>query len=88
MEFLGLGLENNIPDRTTFWLFKQELLKQELITELFKKLESYLQKSGYEAKGGQIVDATIGIKRVSLNIGLKNLTYNFQRLVFWSVKKA
>jgi hypothetical protein len=22
MEFLGLRLENNIPDRTTFWLFK------------------------------------------------------------------
>lgn len=59
MEFLGLGLENNIPDRTTFWLFKQELLKQELITELFEKFESYLQKSGYEAKGGQIVDATM-----------------------------
>ena len=49
MEFLGLGLENNIPDRTTFWLFKQELLKQELITELFEKFESYLQKSGHEA---------------------------------------
>jgi IS5 family transposase len=37
--------------------------------------------------GGKIVRSK-GIKRVSLNIGLKNLTYNFQRLVFWSVKKA
>lgn len=59
MQFLGLGLEDSVPDRTSFWLFKQALKKHQLIEELFEKFESYLQEIGYQAKGGQIVDATM-----------------------------
>ena len=59
MQFLGLGLEDSIPDRTSFWLFKQALKKHQLIEELFEKFQSYLQQIGYQAKGGQIVDASM-----------------------------
>ncbi|CCI20941.1 transposase (fragment) [Microcystis aeruginosa PCC 9809] len=53
MQFLGLGLEDQIPDRTSFWLFKQALIKENLMAELFEKFESYLQGNGYQAKGGK-----------------------------------
>ncbi len=59
MQFLGLTLEDSILDRTSFWLFKQALRKHQLIEELFEQFESYLQEVGYQAKGGQIVDATM-----------------------------
>lgn len=59
MQFLGLGLEDAVPDRTSFWLFKQGLSKYKLMEELFEKFESYLQGNGYQAKGGQMVDATM-----------------------------
>ena len=59
MQFLGLGLEDSIPERTSIWLFKQALSKNQLIEELFEKFEGYLQGVGYQAKGGQMVDATM-----------------------------
>ena len=31
MQFLGLGLEDSIPERTSIWLFKQALSKNQLI---------------------------------------------------------
>ena len=59
MRFLGLGLEDGVPDRTTVWLFREELMKQGLIETLFEELEEYLQHQGYQARGGQIIDATL-----------------------------
>ncbi|MEM6614778.1 MAG: IS5 family transposase [Cyanobacteria bacterium P01_C01_bin.72] len=59
MRFLGLTLWDSIPDATTVWLFKHQLEKQGLIEELFEKFEYYLRDQGYQAKGGQIVDATM-----------------------------
>jgi hypothetical protein len=52
-----------------------------------KEIE-WLRQPPYNPKCYRHSIRSKGIKRVSLNIGLKNLTYNFQRLVFWSVKKA
>lgn len=34
MRFLGLGIEDIVPDGTTVWLFREELTKQGLIEEL------------------------------------------------------
>lgn len=59
MQFLGLGLGDTVPDRTSFWLFKQALIKHQLMEELFERFGSYLEGMGYQAKGGQMVDATI-----------------------------
>ena len=46
MRFLGLGLEDVVPDGTTVWLFREKLTKRELIEELFEELEEYLQQQG------------------------------------------
>ncbi len=59
MRFLGLGLEDVVPDGTTVWLFREELTKRGLIEQLFQELEEYLQQEGYKARGGQIIDATL-----------------------------
>ena len=59
MRFLGLGLEDVVPDGTTVWLFREELTKQGLIEELFEEFEEYLQQEGYKPRGGQIIDATL-----------------------------
>jgi IS5 family transposase len=41
------------------WLFRKRLSEADLIEELFQQFEQYLQTAGYEAKGGQIIDATL-----------------------------
>jgi transposase, IS5 family len=57
--FLGLEATAEVPDATTVWLFRQRLMEAELIEELFETFNAYLEGCGYEAKGGQIIDATL-----------------------------
>ena len=57
--FLGLSADDEVPDATTISKFEDRLSEVGLIDELFEKFEGYLRECGYEAKGGQIVDATI-----------------------------
>lgn len=52
MKFLGLGIEDNIPDAKTLWRFRQNLTEQGLIEELFEQFSGYLEQAGYEAKKG------------------------------------
>lgn len=57
--FLGLRLEDTVPDATSLWLFREALAKAGLIETLFAKFEQTLATNGYIARGGQIIDATI-----------------------------
>ncbi|NRB07914.1 MAG: IS5 family transposase [Richelia sp.] len=59
MRFLGVGLAQPVPDATTVCLFRQQLKQQSLIEELFEQFDRDLRHQGYQAKGGQIVDATV-----------------------------
>lgn len=59
MRFLHLGIEERVPDATTLWLFRQQLTSQQLIEPLFEQFDSYLRSHGYQAAGGQIMDATL-----------------------------
>jgi transposase, IS5 family len=59
MRFLGLGLEDTVPDATTVWLFREALAKAGLVKTLFERFNRHLDAKGYIARGGQIVDATI-----------------------------
>jgi IS5 family transposase len=58
-EFVGLGVMNDIPNATTAAFFREHLRKAGVIEELFEKLESYLRSQGLEARGAQIIDATL-----------------------------
>lgn len=57
MRFLKLGLESRIPDARTIWLFRETLKKANVMEKLFLQFETVLQANGFEAKGGQMVDA-------------------------------
>ena len=59
MRFLGLSLGDRVPDAKTIWLFREQLTQAGLVKELFERFDTYLRESGFEAKGGQIVDASI-----------------------------
>ncbi|WP_254929520.1 IS5 family transposase [Cyanobium sp. T1B-Tous] len=58
-EFAGLGVMNNIPDATIVAFFRERLRKAGVIEELFEMFEGYLRDQGLEARGGQIIDATL-----------------------------
>jgi transposase, IS5 family len=50
---------NVIPDATTVAFFRERLRKAGIIEELFEMFEGYLREQGLEARGGQIIDATL-----------------------------
>ena len=58
-EFIGLGVMNSIPDATTVAFFRERLRKAGVIEELFEMFEEYLRSQGLQARGGQIIDATL-----------------------------
>lgn len=59
MRFLGLGLGDRVPDRTTIWLFREALATAGAMEGLFARFDADLKERGYFALGGQIVDASI-----------------------------
>lgn len=59
MRFLGLDLNDPVPDATTIWLFREDLVKAGKIDELFDLFKGHLEAKGFIARGGQIIDATI-----------------------------
>ena len=59
MRFLGLSLSGKVPDAKTVWLFRENLVRAGAIDNLFARFDKHLSRSGYLAKGGQIIDATI-----------------------------
>lgn len=59
MRFLGLGLEDRVPDAKTVWLYREGLVKACKVEELFNLFDGHLVRQGYMARGGQILDASI-----------------------------
>ena len=59
MRFLGLGLEDRVPDAKTVWLYREHLARKGMIEELFDAFDGHLKQQGYLAMGGQIIDASI-----------------------------
>lgn len=56
--FLGISLEESVPDHTTLWLFRESLAQAQLTERLFASFHGFLQKTGYAARAGQIIDAS------------------------------
>ena len=59
MRFLGLGLEDAVPDTTTLWLYREALVRAGAVEALFGDFNFDLREHGFLAMGGQIIDATI-----------------------------
>ena len=59
MRFLGLGLEDRVPDATTLWLYRQALAKAGMVEQLFAESTDTCARRATLQWGGQIIDATI-----------------------------
>jgi hypothetical protein len=57
MRFVGLGLEDRVPDAKTIWLFREQLTRAGAILRLFARFDAVLRDAGYLAMGGQRVDS-------------------------------
>jgi transposase, IS5 family len=57
VRFLGLQLEDRVPDAKTVWLFRDRLKALDLAEVLFARFHQQLAKQGYIAQAGQLVDA-------------------------------
>jgi IS5 family transposase len=57
--FLGLGIGDQVPDAKTVWLYRDALAQVCKVEELFGLFDGHLNRQGYIARGGQILDAFI-----------------------------
>ena len=58
MRFLGLQMEDRVPDAKTVWVFRERLKTLGLVEVLFARFDEQLARRGYVAKTGQMIDAT------------------------------
>ena len=57
--FLGLHISQKVPDATTIWRFREDLVNAGIVEELFATFDAHLRANGFMAMKGQIVDASI-----------------------------
>lgn len=57
--FVGLGLEDGVPDHTTLCRFRLRLVDEGLLEKLFAELDRQLEKAGVILKRGTMLDATL-----------------------------
>ncbi len=56
--FLGLSLNDKVPDEKTIWDFRDKLISKGIEKELFVSFTSLLEKHGLMAQEGKIIDAS------------------------------
>ena len=59
MRFLGLDLNDRVPDAKTIWLFRERLTRAGALKRLLAAFEVALRDRGYKPVGGHIVDASL-----------------------------
>ena len=57
--FVGLSLEDEVPDHTTLCRFRNRLVSAQLLERLFGELDRQLEASGLILKQGALLDATL-----------------------------
>lgn len=58
MRFLGLNAEDRVPDAKTIWLFRDNLVKADVMRKLFDILSRQMEAAHLITRTGTIVDAT------------------------------
>ena len=59
MQFVGLQLEDEVPDHSVISRFRSELTKKDAFEKIFEKINTQLENKGLVIKTGAIVDATV-----------------------------
>lgn len=57
--FVGLSLEDEVPDHSTLCRFRLKLIEARLLEKLFAELDRQLEKAGVILKQGTMLDATL-----------------------------
>ena len=57
--FVGLSLEDEVPDHTTLCRFRNRLVRERLLERLFAELDGQLEGAGVVLKQGTMLDATL-----------------------------
>ncbi|WP_322514909.1 IS5 family transposase [Rhodopseudomonas palustris] len=57
--FAGLSLDDETPDHSTIWRFRERLSKTGLIEQLFAELQRQLDAHGFLIKQGTLIDASM-----------------------------
>ena len=57
--FVGLSLEDEVPDHTTLCRFRNRLIAGRLLDKLFAELDGQLETAGVVLKSGTLLDATL-----------------------------
>src|SRR5580698_7448949 len=57
--FVGLGLEDEVPDHTTLCRFRLKLIEADLLEKLFAELDRQLNAAGLILRRGTMLDATL-----------------------------
>ena len=57
--FLGISFDNEIPDFTTIWRFRERLIKADLLEEIFNNILKQLDKRKVILRKGTLIDATL-----------------------------
>jgi transposase, IS5 family len=59
--FLGLSMNDKVPDEKTIWNFREKIIRKEIDNKLFNLFEELLDKEGLIAHEGKIIDASFVI---------------------------
>lgn len=73
--FLGLGIEDEVPDATTVWRFRERLKELGLLETVFDRFDDSLAAEGFEARQGQIL--VPGVPRHTFHLHLKECEFRF-----------
>ncbi len=86
--FVGLRQSSQAPDRTTIWTFKERLIKAEAAERIFEAVSRQLDRHGFIARGGQMIDASIvPVPKQTLNKDEKEIVQQDAMPVEWSPSK-
>jgi IS5 family transposase len=58
-DFVGLSLEDPVPDHSTLWRFREALVKRGLSERLFAEINRQLEAQHLLVKAGTLIDATL-----------------------------
>ena len=51
--FLGLRAASKVPNATTIWLFQEDLIRVQVVEELFNRFDQFLGEADFRAQKGQ-----------------------------------
>jgi IS5 family transposase len=71
-KFIGQGLQDNVPDAKTIWLYRDNLTQAGVIDKLFLQVNKQLESHGLIMKKGSMVDASFAKVPIQRNTPEEN----------------